>query len=400
MGKKKTPGLYKRNSVWYIRKTIFGRTICESAKTSDLAKAEEHLAFRVDQIRSEGVFGERSKRYFHETMEEYVLYKKRLGKETVNDDVMRAKGLWPYIAHLTLEEIHMGTLAPYIDDLKAKGRKNATINHGLQLVRHALNLATEWYDEQGRPWLERPNKIRLLPKNDASKPLPISWEEQDKLFALLPEHLRKMALFAVNTGCRDQEICHLRWEWEYEVPELKASIFIIPAWIEDAKLGRKGLVKNRQDRLVVLNKIAQEVVNECRGNGSEYIFTHRGKPILKMLNSGWKTARIKAGLSKVRVHDLKHTFGRRLRSAGVSFEDRQDLLGHKSSRITTHYSAAELRNLIESANKLCSRMSNLTVIRKKQSKVGGVGPCASNDIEARDSQNLHIQNPDSKLINS
>jgi hypothetical protein len=26
---------------------------------------------------------------------------------------------------------------------------------------------------------------------------------------------------------------------------------------------------------------------------------------------------------------MKHTFGRRLRAAGVSFEDRQDLLGHK-----------------------------------------------------------------------
>jgi len=50
----------------------------------------------------------------------------------------------------------------------------------------------------------------------------------------------------------------------------------------------------------------------------------------------------------VRVHDLKHTFGRRLRLAGVSFEDKQDLLGqlgHKSTRITTHYSTAELLNL-------------------------------------------------------
>jgi hypothetical protein len=53
-----------------------------------------------------------------------------------------------------------------------------------------------------------------------------------------------------------------------------------------------------------------------------------------------------------KIHDLKHTFGRRLRSAGVSFEDRQDLLGHKSSRITTHYSAAELSNLIAAANKV------------------------------------------------
>jgi len=58
------------------------------------------------------------------------------------------------------------------------------------------------------------------------------------------------------------------------------------------------------------------------------------------------------------VHDLKHTFGRRLRSAGVSFEDRQDLLGHKSGRITTHYSAAEISNLIRAANMVCKTEPN------------------------------------------
>jgi hypothetical protein len=50
--------------------------------------------------------------------------------------------------------------------------------------------------------------------------------------------------------------------------------------------------------------------------------------------------------------DLKHTFGRRLRAAGVSLEGRQDLLGHKSARVTTHYSSAEIGNLIEAANKV------------------------------------------------
>jgi integrase len=53
------------------------------------------------------------------------------------------------------------------------------------------------------------------------------------------------------------------------------------------------------------------------------------------------------------VHgDLRHTFGRRLRAAGVSFEDRQDLLGHRSIRVTTDYSAAELRNLLNAANRV------------------------------------------------
>jgi hypothetical protein len=62
------------------------------------------------------------------------------------------------------------------------------------------------------------------------------------------------------------------------------------------------------------------------------------------------------GFRRVRVHDLKHTFGRRLRAAGVTF-DRQDLLGHKSRRITTHYSEAELANLIAAAEKACNPKS-------------------------------------------
>lgn len=62
------------------------------------------------------------------------------------------------------------------------------------------------------------------------------------------------------------------------------------------------------------------------------------------------------------VHDLKHTFGRRLRAAGVSFEDRQDLLGHKSARVTTEYSAAELAHLMEAANKVTKQESRNYVV--------------------------------------
>jgi len=75
---------------------------------------------------------------------------------------------------------------------------------------------------------------------------------------------------------------------------------------------------------------------------------------------------MRAELSIVRVHDLKHTFGRRLRAAGVSFEDRQDLLGHRSGRVTTHYSAADVTRLLEAANKVCEqdqRYPELVVLR-------------------------------------
>ena len=56
-----------------------------------------------------------------------------------------------------------------------------------------------------------------------------------------------------------------------------------------------------------------------------------------------------------------------LRPTGVSFEDRQDLLGHRSARITTHYSAAELSRLIEAANSVCEtrgKTPELVVLRR------------------------------------
>ena len=58
-------------------------------------------------------------------------------------------------------------------------------------------------------------------------------------------------------------------------------------------------------------------------------------------------------MKNTRIHDLRHTFGQRLRAAGISYEDRQDLLGHKSNRITTHYSQPEIEHLIQCVELLC-----------------------------------------------
>ena len=64
--------------------------------------------------------------------------------------------------------------------------------------------------------------------------------------------------------------------------------------------------------------------------------------------------RIRHILHSWRVHDLKHTCGRRLRAAGVSLEDRQDILAHKTGRITTHYSAPEIGNLVAAVNRIAN----------------------------------------------
>jgi integrase len=175
-------------------------------------------------------------------------------------------------------------------------------------------------------WLASVPKIKLLPDTNKRKPYPLSWEEQERLFKALPPHLANMSLFAVNTGCGDSEICRLQWQWEVQVPEIDTTVFIVPG----------EFVKNGDDRLVVLNNVAKSVVESVRGAHCSHVFTYRGNPVKRMLNSAWLRARRDTQLKQVRVHDLKHTFGRRLRAAGVGFEDRQDLLGHRSGRITTH----------------------------------------------------------------
>ena len=139
----------------------------------------------------------------------------------------------------------------------AQGKATGTINHGLKIVRRILNLAaSEWVDEQGLTWLRRRPRSSCCQTYNKRQPYPLSWEEQERLFGELPDYLAQMALFAVNTGCRDQEICRLRWEWEVSVPQLGTSVFIIPG----------TRVKNGDERLVVLNRVARSVVEERRGS--------------------------------------------------------------------------------------------------------------------------------------
>lgn len=58
---------------------------------------------------------------------------------------------------------------------------------------------------------------------------------------------------------------------------------------------------------------------------------------------------------------LKHTFFRRLRAAGVSFEDRQDLLDHKSGRITTQEAPEALLKLVGEEVEACCAGNGRTV---------------------------------------
>jgi len=348
---KRTPGLQKRNGVWHIDKRIkgYGR-ICESCRTNSLEEAERYLVRRLEQIRQALVYGIRPTWTFAQAAKKYL--EENQHKRSLDRDVSALNAVLPHIGDLPLERIHNDSLASYKAKRSDMGMAVGTINKELATVRRILILATRvWRDENGLSWLTASPLIQMLP-GQARKPYPLSWPEQRRLFAELPEHLEDMALFKVNTGLRDQEVCKLRWRWEVKVPELETTVFIIPEW----------LAKNGEERIVVLNEVARAVVDRQRGRHPEYVFTYKGHRLSRMITTAWKKARLRVGLPQVRVHDLKHTFGHRLRAAGVPFEERQDLLGHRSGRITTHYSAPDIARLLEAAERVCQPALN-TVLR-------------------------------------
>ena len=349
MGRKRSPGLRNRGGIWHIEKQILGQTIHESTGTSILETAELILARRIEEVRQAKVFGIRPQRTFRDAATKFLEENVQLA--SIGDYATHLKQLDPFIGDLPLENVHLGTLQPFIEARRQQGIKTKSINLALGVVRRILNLAARlWRDENGLTWLDTPPLIQMLRVTDARRPYPLSWAEQRKLFQALPDHLARMCLFKVNTGCREQEVCQLRWDYEVQVPELNTSVFIIPGEI----------VKNREDRLVVLNRIAMSVVENVRGHHPDYVFTYQDHAVGKINNSSWKRIRQKIGLPLVRVHDLKHTFGRRLRAAGVPVETRKVLLGHRNGDITTHYSAPELEELLEAANKVCDSKSGKT----------------------------------------
>lgn len=384
MARKTITGLSQRNGIWHIDKKVNGERIYESTGTGDRAEAERYLIHRLEKLRQEKVYGVRRVRIWREAATRFLLEFK--DQPSIHLSAQYLAQLDPFIGDIPLTHIDDEALEPFVrHKLDVDEVSNRTVNIALERVIRILNLCSrKWRDEEKRPWLDTvPMVTKLEEKRASRKPYPLSWDEQSILLAELPDHLRRMVLYKVNTGCREQEVCKLRWDWEIKVPELETSVFLIPATFGGRH--ENAGVKNRDERLVVLNSVARSIIEQQRGLDPEWVFPYGVPtgPMHRMNDSAWKKARVRAaakwkelhktdahpGFASIRVHDLKHTFGRRLRAAGVTEEDRKALLGHKNGSITSHYSAAELDQLIEAANKVSatdSRAPALTILKRRQ----------------------------------
>jgi len=282
-----------------------------------------------------------------------------------------------WVGNVPMREVCNDTFASFKSDRLA-GRKHdgtptrkvkpATVNRSLEVARTVLNRAARVCRTNGEPWLGAAPLIEMLDEEATKRrPRPLSWAEQAKLMPLLPPHLERMALFALNTGARDENVCGLRWEWEVPVPEVKRSVFVVPA----------SEFKGKRVHVLILNDVAWRIVDEQRGRHKEFVFVYRRERVKKldqepvmqyhrvrtMNNTAFQTAREAAGLAMVRVHDFRHTFGQRLRDAGVQEEDRSLLLGHAIDGMAQLYATSTVARLVEVANKVSETRDRTTLLR-------------------------------------
>ena len=374
MGKKRKPaaGLYVRNGKWFVDKWVRGRRIHGSTGTANSEEAKQVIARVIEEDRQASVYGVRPTRTFSQAAIKYLEDQAEMNARSFERNAQDLRLIVQWVGELPLPQVHAGSLASFIDSRKREGVAAGTINRTLAITRRVLNLSARyWRDENGLTWLQEAPLIPLLPDNNKRQPFPLTPAEQQLLFSKLPSHLFEMAGFAASTGAREQEVCQLRWSWEIKIPELESFVFVIPAHV--AKAGR--------ERVLILNSAARAIVDLQRGKHPDRVFTLDGKPLTKIYNSAWKRARRDAaaeyqqvigeacpeGFENVRVHDLRHTFGRRLRALDVALEDREDLLGHASGRMTTHYSAAEIGQLQRAVERLVDLESHqsptVTILR-------------------------------------
>ncbi len=200
-----------------------------------------------------------------------------------------------YIADLPLIDVDDLALAQYKHERRQQVM-TGTVNKELTTVTAVLNKAAKVWR-----WIPSAPKIQRV-KGPTRKPYPITWPEQASLFGNMKDYLRKICVFAVNTGVRRAEIFKLKWNDRREINGV--DLFILRE------------TKNGQDRPVIMNRLARRSVNSMQGDSETTVFPRIS--VSKPFNKAW----IKAGLPdepliRKGIHNLRHTCGLRLRNAGV-----------------------------------------------------------------------------------
>lgn len=245
--------------------------------------------------------------------------------------------LLPAFGRRRLDEL---TQAEIVDWLNAKvkaGYAQATVNRWQVILSHMYRLAAEW----GVPGAER-NPLRGAKLKDPNnmKERFLSADEIARLRAAVEESpnpmLAPIVTLLLLTGCRKRELLDSTWD-QFDL---------------DRKSWRIGMSKSGKARHVPLPDEAIKVLEALpRFKGCPYVVPNlKTKKPHKSIYNAWNTARRKAGLADVRMHDCRHTLASHLAMSGHSLLVISKVLGHLSTRTTERYAHVSNDALLNAVN--------------------------------------------------
>lgn len=139
-------------------------------------------------------------------------------------------------------------------------------------------------------------------------------------------------MFAVHTGARAGEQLAIEWgdlDWNNRKVVLRRS----------RSKGVLGPTKSGRERRVPMTLTLEAALKAMRHLKGDLVFCNPdGSPMtVWQLHERLRGARRRAGLRKVRWHDLRHSFGSQFAIAGVPVPQAQKWMGHKSIQTTMRY---------------------------------------------------------------
>jgi len=232
----------------------------------------------------------------------------------------------PIFGKKTLAEIRLEDVQAFYQRNVENGAAQASINRRMILLRYIFNLAIKW---EVPGVTKNPASAIKLPNPHNEQEHYLSPEETTRLQRMVEQSRSRMLRFIIPalllTGMRKREVLEAKWE----NLDLVAKTYYLPG----------AATKSHQGRTVQLSDSMIQLLRSVpRRPDCPFIFANpdTGKPYASIYAS-WNTARIKAGLAEIRIHDLRHTFASLLINGNYELYDVMRALGHSQISTTMRY---------------------------------------------------------------
>lgn len=226
-----------------------------------------------------------------------------------------------------------------------------SVNRVLILLRYIFNFATRW-DTVGVKH-NPTNGIPLLEENN-KKERYLSEAEAQLLFESVQRSDNKLLKYIVPmlilTGTRKREVLDAKWsEFDFE-----------------RRLWRIGMSKSGKARYVPMSDgVIMLLKSIPRIDGCDWVFANpKTRLPFDNIFCSWDTARKRAGLTDVRIHDLRHSFASFLVNGGRSLYEVQKILGHTQIKTTQRYAHLANDTLLDAANQVSKLVPLASVMPK------------------------------------